>query len=309
MKLPSLLLAFLLVGVVVCDPKGKKKSKKALLFAKLTKPFYKLPLLSLLGSTTTTTPSPSHVKCDVIWEEKVTPLCKTKHHKICEPEWKEHCHKVWDNECWDEPVEKCHSVQECHTETQNVCKTEYTIECEDPHDAHHGYENEHGHHKRSVDDADGSMEVVEVQKRSPHDHAESDSVAADEAFLLAHSDAHSRMARSVKEKKVKAKLIPKKLFAIGAGLLGASTTTTSTAAPTKETLCHHHPHTKCWDEPVEACHAVPECHVEQEQRCKKVPREVCQQVEKERCWDEPEEHCEYMRVKVAKKHCRKPKQW
>merc|ERR1719348_838791 len=72
------------------------------------------------------------LKCDVIWEEKVTPLCKTKHNKVCKPDWVEKCHTEYDEECWDEPLEKCSSVKECHTTTQNICKTEYTVECEKP---------------------------------------------------------------------------------------------------------------------------------------------------------------------------------
>merc|ERR1719348_2653945 len=72
------------------------------------------------------------LKCDVIWEEKVTPLCKTKHNKACQPDWVEKCHTEHGEECWDEPSETCSSVKECTTTTQNICKTEYTVECEKP---------------------------------------------------------------------------------------------------------------------------------------------------------------------------------
>jgi len=301
---------------------GKKKDKIAKAIAALTKPL-------LFFTTTTTTPAPSGpVKCDVIWEEKVTPLCKTKHNKVCKPDFEEKCHTEYDDECWDEPVEKCHNVKSCHTTQQNVCKTEYTIECE---------KEEHKWKREAADEGDEAL----------------DDLSDDESFLEGHVNVHSRHARATGLELVKLKLKPlkkkgkreaeeeeidenndnnpeqdenvvedvltrsrrdvkkkllKKVLPKFALALESSTTTASTKDQ-KETLCHHHPHTKCWDEPVEKCSLVPECHTEQVQRCKKVPREVCVKVETQKCWDEPEEVCEYMRVKVAKKHCRKPKQW
>jgi len=270
----------LFISIVFADPKGKKISKKSKLITLLTKPFYKLPFLD---QSTTTTPSPMPVKCDVIWEEKVTPLCKTKHNKVCKPDWKEECKTEWAEECWDEPVEKCKSVKQCHTTQQNVCKTEYTIECEDAHEKKW---------KRSTDEA-----LLGYDE-------ESEALDQPEIGEASLDDAGRSKRAIIKDKKKFKKLLPK--LAVKA-LLGETQTTTATTA--KETLCHHHPHTSCWDEPVEKCVDVPECHTEQKQRCKKVPKKVCSKVETQKCWDEPEEVCEYMRVKVAKKHCRKPKQW
>merc|ERR1712112_807645 len=134
-------------------------------------------------------------------------------------------------------------VKQCHTETQNVCKTEYTVECEDAHHKHH--------HKRSA----GEETAVES-----------------EDDFVAELEASSRQRRGAK---LIAKPLKKVAFLAG---LGSQTPASSDddddeekESHVEETLCHHHPHTKCWDE--------------------------------------PEEHCEYMRVKVAKKYCRKPKQW
>merc|ERR1712025_638596 len=285
------LLTLLIVFSALCD--AKKFKKKSNLLKALKKPFSLLPVpIPIFNNEEeeeeeeSTEEEEVHVKCDVIWEEKVTPLCKTKHNKVCEPVWNEVCHKVWEDECWDEPVEKCHQVKQCHTETQNVCKTEYTVECEDAHHhKHHGYDH-HDHHKREAE--------VEASVESGED-------------LNAELEALSRRRRGAK---LIAKPLKKLAFAVG---LGSQTTSSPDNEDDEEahveTLCHHHPHTKCWDEPVEKCHNVPECHTEQVQRCKKVPREVCEKVESQKCWDEPEEHCEYMRVKVAKKYCRKPKQW
>merc|ERR1719348_1568654 len=197
--------------------------------------------------------------------------------KVCKPDWVEKCHTEHDDECWEEPVEKCSSVKECHTTTENVCKTEYTVECEKP-------------AQKWKREADAGLEADDTEQ-------------LDEDAAIAE-DAISRTKRAVIEKKKLKKVLPK----LAAAALGLQETTTATTASGKETLCHHHPHTKCWDEPVEKCTDVPVCHTESKQRCKKVPRKVCQKVETEKCWDEPEEVCEYMRVKVAKKHCRKPKQ-
>jgi len=267
MKISIALIFVLYLSSVLADKKGLKAIKKAL----------KTFLPPFLQSTTTTTASPMMpLKCDVIWEEKVTPLCKTKHNKVCKPDWVEKCHTEFDDQCWDEPVEKCSSAKQCHTTTQNVCKTEYTVECEKPAQKW----------KREAGDELGADEVEQLENKAIVE------------------DAIARTKRSIGKKKLK-KVLPK----VAVAALGLEDTTTATTSAGMETLCHHHPHTKCWDEPVEKCESVPVCHTEQKQRCKKVPRQVCQKVEIEKCWDEPEEVCEYMRVKVAKKHCRKPKQW
>jgi len=263
----------------------------------------KLKLLKkkLLGhEETTTTPAPTTaapptVKCDVIWEEKVTPLCKTVHNKVCKPEVIEKCSKVWEEKCWDEPVKRCKDVKQCSNSTQSVCKTEYTVTCDNEHKSHH---------KRSAHDADGV-----------HDHEEDD----EDLSLLAKREVGPINKREAGDpetnERVKRSIIP---LAVGLKKKiakkfkkefkkGEETTTTPapTVAPVEE-LCHHHPHTTCWDEPVEKCVNVPECWDEPEKKCKKVPKEVCEEEEIEKCWDEPTEHCEYLKVKVARKHCRKP---
>jgi len=171
------LLGFLLLAVVgfsQCSLLGAKlgslKGKFLGLEKAYKKKFYsKIPLLGFLaggGAPTTTTPAPTlaptypppTLKCDVIWEEKVTPLCKTVHEKICKTDTKDHCHKIWEDKCWDEPVEHCTPQEECNHVLENVCKTEYTVTCDDE-DGGEGYEAaedeygtasepEHGRHRR-----------------------------------------------------------------------------------------------------------------------------------------------------------------
>jgi len=260
----------------------------------------KVPLLGLLagGGAPTTTPAPTlastyppthppTLKCDVIWEEKVTPLCQTVHEKICKTDTKDHCHKIWEDKCWDEPVEHCTPKEECNHVLENVCKTEYTVTCDD----------EHGGHGTE---------------------------AADEEYGTASEPEHVRHRRAVEHhpalklagKKIGAKIGPilglkkaGKILGVGAQQTTAAPTTlppTHKPRPPHEELCHHHPHTTCWDEPVEKCETIQECIKDVKNLCKKVPKEVCEPVSVENCWDEPSEKCEYMMVKVARKHCRDP---
>merc|ERR1712168_806373 len=70
-------------------------------------------------------------KCDVIWEEKVTPLCKSVNHPQCHTEWRDECHKVWDTKCFDIEVDECTSEKRCEWITEKQCKTEYTVTCDD----------------------------------------------------------------------------------------------------------------------------------------------------------------------------------
>merc|ERR1712029_397013 len=70
-------------------------------------------------------------KCDVIWEEKVTPLCKSVSHPQCHTEWRDECHKVWDTKCFDVEVDECTSDKRCEWVTEKQCKTEYTVTCDD----------------------------------------------------------------------------------------------------------------------------------------------------------------------------------
>merc|ERR1712098_659026 len=206
----------------LCDAKKFKKKSKVL--KALKKPFSLLPVpIPIFNNEEeeeeeeSTEEEEVHVKCDVIWEEKVTPLCKTKHNKVCEPVWNEVCHKVWEDECWDEPVEKCHQVKQCHTETQNVCKTDYTVECEDAHHKHHL--------KRSA----GEETAVES-----------------EDDFVAELEASSRQRRGAK---LIAKPLKKVAFLAGLGSQTPASTSDDDDDEEKEshveeTLCHHHPHTK-----------------------------------------------------------------
>merc|ERR1712168_866040 len=74
-----------------------------------------------------------HKKCDVIWEEKVTPLCKSVNHPQCHTEYRDECHKVWDTKCWDIQVDECTSEKKCEFVTEKQCKTDYTVTCDDHH--------------------------------------------------------------------------------------------------------------------------------------------------------------------------------
>jgi len=303
------LLGFLLLAVVgfsQCSLLGAKlgslKGKFLGLEKAYKKKFYsKIPLLGFLaggGAPTTTTPAPTlaptypppTLKCDVIWEEKVTPLCKTVHEKICKTDTKDHCHKIWEDKCWDEPVEHCTPKEECNHVLENVCKTEYTVTC---------------------DDEDGGQDYE----------------AAEDEYGTASEPEHGRHRRDpthistlkVAGKKIGAKIGAKigpivglkkagKILGLGTQTTAAPTTLPPTHKPhpPHEELCHHHPHTTCWDEPVEKCETIQECIKDVKNLCKKVPKEVCEPVSVEKCWDEPSEKCEYMMVKVARKHCRDP---
>jgi len=266
------------------------------------KAFYKkIPLIGLIGGSTTTPAPTTHaptypptrptVKCDVIWEEKVTPLCKTVHEKICKTDTKDHCHKIWEDKCWDEPVEHCTPKEECNHVLENVCKTEYTVTCDD--------EDPHYDHKRSVVDED--EETVGLRQRR------SSSLLHPLAAKLGKKAGLAVGKVGIPVGKVGIPIGLKK----GAKKTGEEATTTPAPTPKpnphpKEELCHHHPHTTCWDEPVEKCETVQECVKDVKNLCKKVPKEVCEPVSVENCWDEPSEKCEYMNVKVARKHCRDP---
>jgi len=221
---------------------------------------------------------PLKVKCDVIWEEKVKPLCKTEHEKICKTDTKDHCHKIWEEKCWDEPIEHCHPKEECNHVLENVCKTEYTVTC----DSEHGGDDEYEAAEDEYEAAGG----LDRHRRTIQD-------------MFPALGAASRRRRS---------------FGVFGG--GDEPTTPQPQpepepeprkdVPPREELCHHHPETTCWDEPVEKCETIQECTKEIKNLCKKVPKEVCEPVSVEKCWDEPSEKCEYMMVKVARKHCRDP---
>merc|ERR1712168_1293013 len=96
-----------------------------------------------------------HKKCDVIWEEKVTPLCKSVNHPQCHTEYRDECHKVWDTKCWDIQVDECTSEKKCEFVTEKQCKTDYTVTCDD-----------HHRKKREVDLPDNieDVEMVEVSE-------------------------------------------------------------------------------------------------------------------------------------------------
>jgi len=251
------------------------------LLSAFSKAFKKFSLLGSVGGGPPTTPPPpsrsSHVpwishaptptspptyppelKCDVIWEEKVTPLCKTVQEKICKTDEKENCHKIWEDKCWDEPVEDCHPKEECNHVLENVCKTEYIVTCD----------KEHG---------GGGVDEYEA------------------------AGGLGRHRRAIQG------LFPA-LGGLGGGKVEPQPEPEPEPEPTTpqphEELCHHHPETTCWDEPVEKCETILECTLDVKNLCKKVPKEVCEQVSVENCWEEPSEKCEYMMVKVARKHCR-----
>merc|ERR1712168_592437 len=94
-------------------------------------------------------------KCDVIWEEKVTPLCKSVNHPQCHTEYRDECHKVWDTKCWDIQVDECTSEKKCEFVTEKQCKTDHTVTCDD-----------HHRKKREVDlpDIIEDVEMVEVSE-------------------------------------------------------------------------------------------------------------------------------------------------
>merc|ERR1712029_713124 len=338
-------------------------------------------------------------KCDVIWEEKVTPLCKSVNHPQCHTEWRDECHKVWDTKCFDVEVEECTSEKRCEWVTEKQCKTEYTVTCDEHAPA--------WRKKREVelpeDIADIKMvavsedeladpsvkeileEPIDITDMSDDDIAKvlldisekeeeetAEEVAAEEETVEEESNdgVHDRQKRGAggllvgKGLGLKAAglgaaglgrpLLGAGLGAAGLGAVGAGVgiglakkglvaagglhghglglglkaaggkllkkggkfllplfkklgVDDKPEPIVEEQLCHHHPNTNCWDEPV--CHKVPKQKCEQvpKQKCEQVPREVCEKVDFERCQDVWEEQCEYMRVKVAKKHCRKPK--
>merc|ERR1712098_160767 len=74
---------------------------------------------------------------------------------------------------------------------------------------------------------------------------------------------------------------------------------------------------KCWDEAREKCEEkihedckdVPkeECSNVSTEVCKKTPLEKCRKEPHEDCTDKPNEKCENVKVKVARKHCKKGK--
>jgi len=336
-------------------------------------------------------------KCDVIWEEKVTPLCKSVNHPQCHTEWRDECHKVWDTKCFDIEVDECTSEKRCEWITEKQCKTEYTVTCDD-----HAWRK-----KREVelpeDIADIEMvavsedeladpdvkkileEPIDITDMSDDDIAkvlldisekeeeEATEEVPDEEEAEQESEVHDRSKRGAGGLLV-AKGLGLKAAGLGAAglgrpLLGAGLGAAGLGAVgagagiglakkgliaagghhglglgsvglgikaaggkllkkggklfaplfkklgvddkpepiVEEQLCHHHPNTNCWDEPREKCWDEPVCHKVPKQKCEQIPREVCEKVDFERCQDVWEEQCEYMRVKVAKKHCRKPK--
>jgi len=273
MKLSSMIGFILVIGVVFSDPKGKKFSKKVKLLAKISKPVYKLPLLNLL-SNDTTTPVPAEDECEVVWEDKVAPICHTSHHEVCEPDTKTHCHKIWEEECWEEDVEKCRPVQECHTESHEVCKTEYSTVCEEPHGGSYGRHKREVITKSKLKKAFVKQKIL-VGKRSAEDQDEGHAADVDGLETDAKESAEPESVETSNDRTKR-------------GI---------------KALCTQEPQRVCYEKPVEKCVSVPECHTEQVQRCKKVPIKVCEEVETQRCWDEPEEHCKYKRSKVATKYC------
>merc|ERR1719500_1667394 len=61
--------------------------------------------------------------CHTVWEEVVTPRCKTTFEKQCTTEEEEKCKTDYTTECWEESKEKCKSVPKCHTEHVQQCTT------------------------------------------------------------------------------------------------------------------------------------------------------------------------------------------
>jgi len=309
MQLSTMYGLILLIGVVFSDPKGKKFSKKVKLLAKLSKPVYKLPLLNTL-SNDTTTPVPTEDECEVVWEDKVTPICHTTHHEVCEPDLKTHCHKIWEEECWDEDVENCRPVQECRTETHEVCKTEYTSVCEES-------RGSYGRHRREIitKTKKASKKAFKTQKvligKRSLKETEADDV---ESLETDEKESAEEALDSYGRRKIKGSSEDDEAASDDVESLVEADKKDSVEAELVETfkerskrgakpVCSKQPQRVCWEEPVEKCVSVPECHTEQVQRCKKVPRKVCEEVQTERCWDEPEELCKYKRVNVATKYC------
>jgi len=367
-----------------------------------------------------------HKKCDVIWEEKVTPLCKSVNHPQCRTEYRDECHKIWDTKCREIHVDECTSEKKCEWITEKQCKTDYTVTCDDHHRKKREVElpeniadvemlkvseeelsnpdvekiltepvditnmSEEEVTKLLLDlnededdeDQQQSLEEKSRSKRSPkfssitkilkkggkrpkreielpEDVADievtpvseedlnnpevekilakplditdmSEDEIAEALLKLSEStedeeesseneestEEHKREKRSIHLHGAGSVLLGGKL--LGKGLLkkGGKLLTPlfgklggdddKPKPIVKEQLCHHHPHTECWDEPREKCWEEPVCVQVPKQQCEQVPREVCEQVDFEVCEDVWEEQCEYMRVKVAKKHCRKP---
>merc|ERR1712168_572660 len=306
-------------------------------------------------------------KCDVIWEEKVTPLCKSVNHPQCHTEWRDECHKVWDTKCFDIEVDECTSEKRCEWITEKQCKTEYTVTCDD-HAWRKKREVELPEDIADMSDDDIAKVLLDIREKEEVEATEKVSAEAEQ-----ESGVHERSKRGAGGLLV-AKGLGLKAAGLGAAglgrpLLGAGLGAAGLGAVgagagiglakkgliaagghhglglgsvglgikaaggkllkkggklllplfkklgvddkpepiVEEQLCHHHPNTNCWDEPKEKCWDEPVCHKVPKQKCEQVPREVCEKVDFERCQDVWEEQCEYMRVKVAKKHCRKPK--
>merc|ERR1719147_647143 len=81
--------------------------------------------------------------------------------------------------------------------------------------------------------------------------------------------------------------------------------------------CWQVPHQRCWDEAKEKCEEIvhqdckdvpkEECSNVSTEVCEKIPLEKCRKEPHELCTDKPNEKCENVKVKVARKHCKKGK--